>query len=105
MPYEYSEKRNQTVKERRERRRKVIIDLLGGVCAICGFDDPRALQFDHIHGDGKKDVTNNRHGYLTSVLNSVMANEGKFQLLCANCNWISRCPDNQDSRPCRWRNQ
>lgn len=88
------------VKEWRDRRKKVIIDLLGGICVVCGFDDERALQFDHIHGDGKTDwKKNNRHGYLTHVLNSVMAKEDKFQLLCANCNWIKRFENHEVRGP------
>ena len=78
-----------------------MIDLLGGVCRVCGFDDQRALQFDHVHGDGKKDKTDNRHGYSTYVLKSIMAKEGKFQLLCANCNWIKRAENHEVRGPVR----
>jgi hypothetical protein len=79
----------------RNRRRRVIIDLLGGECRICGFDDNRALQFDHVHGDEKQDKNRSNRNYLSYVLNSVMADEGKFQLLCANCNWIKRAENGE----------
>lgn len=79
----------------------MIIDLLGGVCVICGFDDQRALQFDHVHGDGKNDKKKSRHAYLTYVLKSVTAKEGKFQLLCANCNWIKRFENHEVRGPAR----
>jgi hypothetical protein len=96
MPYKSEAKRGERSKEWRDRRRKIIIDLLGGVCVVCGFDDQRALQFDHIHGNGIQDrkQMSTQH-YLTYVLNSVMARQGKFQLLCANCNWIKRVENHE----------
>lgn len=79
-----------------------MIDLLGGLSVLSVASTiPALLQFDHIHGDGKKDITNNRHGYVTSVLKSVMANEDKFQLLCANCNWIKRAENHEVRGPAR----
>jgi hypothetical protein len=83
-------KRAGQLKVWRQRRRKVILDLLGGVYVFCGFDDPRALQCDHIKGGGMQDRRSASGNYEGLVLRSIMAGENKFQLLCANCNWIKR---------------
>jgi RNase P subunit RPR2 len=57
-------------------------------CAHCGFLDQRALQIDHIFGDGQTDNADHRGlGFLRKVLADVA---GRYQLLCANCNWIKR---------------
>jgi hypothetical protein len=64
--------------------------ILGDVCcwkmsdgSICGWSDPRALQFDHLHGEG----TDPKHP--NNALEALKHPE-KFQLLCANHNWIKR---------------
>lgn len=67
---------------------------LGGKCVRCGFDDPRALQIDHINGNAKDDQ-NNRHQYggIRIFRLRKMSDEelrSTYQLLCANCNWIKR---------------
>lgn len=46
-------------KRERDRRdharlRQRVIDALGGVCASCGWSDPRALHVDHVNGGGGK---------------------------------------------------
>jgi len=64
--------------------------LLGGKCARCGFDDSRALQFDHVDGRGAKHRREivGRNSYTMS--RHVLKNPTRFQVLCANCNWIKR---------------
>jgi len=71
--------------------------LLGSKCTKCGFLDERALQIDHIKGDGHrdKDVRSNTWGYYKTVYDSVVMLENKYQLLCANCNWIKRIENNE----------
>lgn len=70
--------------------RAKVLKHLGDKCIRCGFDDSRALQIDHINGGGRKEMKErkmNRYSFLKDVL----ADEtGKYQLLCANCNWIKR---------------
>src|SRR3990167_6132101 len=63
---------------------------LGSKCCRCGFSDERALQIDHINGGGTKERSHHLFGpsYYRRVFDSILKNEGKFQLLCANCNWI-----------------
>lgn len=70
-----------------------IIDLLGGKCILCGFNDWRALQVDHKNGGGCKDRKNIAHSpsaLQKKILESIERGEDKYQLLCANCNWIKR---------------
>lgn len=64
--------------------------LLGGRCERCGFNDSRALQFDHVDGNGAKHRREvvGRSSYTMS--RHVLKHPGKFQVLCANCNWIKR---------------
>lgn len=91
-------------KKYRERLRKAAVDILGGVCIRCGFSDIRALQIDHINGGGhaERKIVNKKSGrqhYYKQVVDSVLNNENKYQLLCANCNWIKRFENNENRRP------
>jgi hypothetical protein len=70
----------------RELREKVIA-LLGDKCARCGFDDIRALQVDHVHGGGYKEV---KAIGPRGVYRRVLFHTSDYQCLCANCNWIKR---------------
>jgi hypothetical protein len=82
---------------RRRKRRIEGIIKLGGRCAspTCGWvnedgtkgcTDFRILQFDHVEGGGTKDrKTFSFEKLCKDVITDVT---GKYQLLCANCNWI-----------------
>jgi hypothetical protein len=77
--------------------RREILDLLGGQkCVHCGYDeDWRALQIDHIHGGGSKDIrTSSGDSNLWALRGWIAENldDAKriYQVLCANCNWIKR---------------
>lgn len=75
--------------DRRKRLRVDAISKYGGKCTRCGFSDPRALQFDHVHGGGTRELK--KHGMKPSYYKMILENmDGKYQLLCANCNWIKR---------------
>lgn len=77
--------------------KSAIFEILGKECAICGFSDNRALQIDHINGGGnleKKSITKN---YYKFVLGQIVKNDRKYQILCANCNWIKRS-NNKETR-------
>lgn len=71
-----------------QRVRRRLIEALGGRCVQCGFSDWRALQVDHVNGDGRKDP--HRYGSRYAYSKIVLANRDRYQLLCANCNWIKR---------------
>lgn len=64
-----------------------------GPCQHCGFNDPRALQIDHVEGGGNKERRNlwsrlNTHQQYLAVRERFI--RGELQILCANCNWIKR---------------
>ena len=77
------------------KRKQMLFEAMGGKCTKCGFDDHRALCIDHIKGDGKT----HRYGSGTRItganlyrmlLASPEEIEGRFQLLCCNCNQIKK---------------
>lgn len=80
------------------RQKMAVHTLLGGICVECGFSDSRALQIDHVNGGGVREKKG-RHGsvYYQDVLASIAKGEIKYQLLCANCNWIKRFNKNETS--------
>jgi hypothetical protein len=85
----------QTRRDKYHILRKTAFDILGGYkCNLCGFDDPRALQIDHINNDGHE----KRQGYRESgeiLYNKIIETNGAgFQVLCANCNWIKKAEYN-----------
>lgn len=79
-------------KARREKERQSVITFLGGKCKKCGFSDYRALQIDHINGGGSKEykAASSKSTYHRTLYKDVRENSQKYQLLCANCNWIKR---------------
>jgi len=82
------------IKKANERRvynqlyRQEIIKKLGGKCVRCGIDDIRVLQVDHINGGGNKEKRNFTNNQIRKMI--MNDNGSKYQLLCANCNWIKR---------------
>ncbi|HUW44775.1 MAG TPA: hypothetical protein VMW50_03175 [Dehalococcoidia bacterium] len=94
----YAKKRHQMNKEtdnkksrnRRKEMRLEILKILGGECQRCGITDHRVLQIDHVCGGGKKEL---KKGGNYHVMKNIIKNpecKHKYQLLCANCNWIKR---------------
>ena len=84
---------------RNRRIRKAVIETLGGKCIRCGIIDIRVLQIDHISGGGSKERKERGFGqqFHSYVIQSFLKGENKYQLLCANCNWIKRV-ENQEAR-------
>ena len=79
--------------EKNRELRQQGITKLGGKCIKCGFSDIRALQFDHINGGGKRELK--RTGTMTRYIAVLKDNGTKYQLLCANCNWIKKYDNNE----------
>lgn len=82
------------------RKRFEVINLLGGKCIKCGFEDERALQIDHIHGGGNKEFKKigfgaRFHRHILKLDEEERKN--KYQLLCANCNWIKRRENKEEN--------
>jgi hypothetical protein len=81
-------------KVRRDKIRDLIHERLGKKCKRCGFADKRALQIDHIFGGGSKELREIGNTYTYYLRLSVLPNLlERYQLLCANCNWIKKSED------------
>lgn len=85
-------------KERIRVKRDELISVMGGKCLKCGFLDKRALQIDHVHGGGSKERNLAGPSFYSRVLKSYLKNEDKYQLLCANCNFIKRDENHELAR-------
>lgn len=78
---------------RRRHLRERFFALYGDICNSCGFTDKRALQLDHVQGDGakhRKKSKDNAIAYREAIRKHQPT---RFQTLCANCNWIKRDVD------------
>jgi len=67
----------------------------GSRCAVCGNTDHRVLQLDHINGGGNIERMNDkkfaRAEYrLRLIQQNPKEARRKYQLLCANCNWVKK---------------
>jgi hypothetical protein len=80
-------------------RAEILALISGGAvaCKHCGFSDWRALQIDHVNGGGMYD--RDTLAGLTNLWTFrrklrdpeyLIAARLKYQILCANCNWIKR---------------
>ena len=87
----HSDRSNETHTRRRHEVRLAVLKAYGNAqCAICGFDDIRALEIDHINGGGEK----HRQQLCGTNLLQILYREGfpdkdKYRVLCRNCNWIA----------------
>lgn len=86
-----------TYRRYRTKIRKFILDFFGSKCVKCGFDNPKALQLDHINGDGYKDRKKRWNWFQKYkwIKRYPKAAKKKYQLLCANCNWIKKFDNNE----------
>ena len=88
---ELSRKRS---RECNQRMRDKIEAFFGDKCVRCGFNDPRALQLDHINGNGAADRRGRRGWNLWEryrfIRDKPEEARAQLQLLCANCNCIKR---------------
>ena len=71
------------------RKRRAVLELLGGRCnwSGCDWEDDRALQIDHIYNNGAEE---RRRLSTAPFLQRVLNHPEEYQLLCANHNWIKR---------------
>ncbi len=95
------EQTRQWVTNHRTRKRMEILEFMGGVCVRCGFDDWRALQIDHVNGNGISDRKKNKSvsSYHKAIRLSIEKGEKKYQLLCTNCNQIKRHKNKEHRKP------
>lgn len=89
---EWTEKHKVYYKRYHLNRRLRALEILGNICVVCGFEDKRALQIDHINGGGSLERKTGLHS--TKLHNYIIENPEeaklKYQILCANCNWIKK---------------
>jgi hypothetical protein len=79
--------------------RTKVVEKLGGQCSnpdcrhlnsdgTLGCKDFRLLQIDHVFGGGEAE---RKTLHIQAFLKKVLADtSGKYQLLCASCNWLKR---------------
>ena len=82
-PRRYNKYRNTFFQKIKDKAYKI----LGEVCSCCGESDRRFLTLDHINNDGYKDKKRRRN--LTYLMYKEVVKdriEGKYQILCWNCN-------------------
>ena len=91
-----------------DKQRASLLGLLGDRCVTCGFDNPLALQIDHIRNDGARERAKyhtNKNGrlqcspvYYRNILKKLREGSEDYQLLCANCNMIKRRKNELEKR-------
>jgi len=86
-----SDRRALYVRRSSKKVRLAIIDKFGAKCIKCGFDNPKALQLDHIGGGGttERRVVGGNQKMFRMILAGKL-NARRYQILCANCNAIKR---------------
>ena len=68
--------------------KKRAFEKLGGICVHCDYDNPLALELDHVNGGGRKE-RRSEYGRNYDFYRSIALGErDDIQLLCANCNRI-----------------
>jgi hypothetical protein len=83
---------NKTFYPSRRSYRKIrdkALNHLGGVCTSCGNSDRRVLQIDHVYSDGAR-VRTEEDRDSHKLCHNVLKDSSRYQLLCANCNFIKR---------------
>src|SRR5277367_639916 len=102
MPYKKPEDQLKCYQNYYARLKAKALEKLGGRCAnpCCswvnvdgsiGCTDFRCLQVDHVKSGGNKDRRENKLTGPNIYYAVLRDTTGKFQALCANCNWIKRC--------------
>lgn len=99
MDYKLDKAINKKVRESAKFRHRAAViklkDLMGGKCVHCGFTDYRALQVDHVDGKGYLDRRIKLKKNPAFKMKEISENPNKYQLLCANCNWIKRAENDE----------
>lgn len=75
---------------RKQRIRYLLIQKYGAKCKSCGIKDYRVLQLDHVKGGGEKQRKEQSNNHIYKTILDGGEPLSKYQLLCANCNWIKK---------------
>lgn len=84
-------------KARRDELRDKVLAHFGNICNRCGFSDKRTLQIDHVHGGGTQHIKK-VSSHVIRYNEALTDTTGKYQLLCANCNWIKKYENDENVR-------
>ena len=85
------ERHRRNSKRTRIRNKALVLEAYGMECVLCGFDDPRALQIDHVNNDGAEMRQEKGRSFSGTPFYSFLVKEKfpeGYQTLCANCNTI-----------------
>lgn len=80
------------------KKRQMIFDAYGNICACCGETEPKFLSIDHVNGGGIKHRKS--RGAHRAMLDIVRAGfPADYRLLCHNCNqalgFYGTCPHSE----------
>lgn len=100
----WRKKHRDSALKRNHKMRDETRTLLGNICANpnCPIPkekmDKRALQIDHIYGNGAQErkKAKSLYTYYLDILKSVRNKENKYQLLCVYCNWVKRFDSHEE---------
>jgi len=109
MPHKWKEDKRAYMKEymaqRNIKAKEAIFAFYRNKCNWpgCTWNDPRALQVDHVNGNG---CLERKHfnDYYSKWL-AIQKRPEEYQLLCANHNWIKRCERKEFVQPGTPKNQ
>lgn len=93
-------KQAECMRKQHKNLKEKVYEALGGYkCTKCGYDkDVRALQIDHINGDGAKERKLYRSGSIPYYKHILETDKKNYQILCANCNAI-KAYDEKERHP------
>ena len=86
-----SEKNKKLYSELKQKAHQI---LGGNICtnSKCNFNDPRAMEIEHIDGGGKKDrgQFNRSNEFYQDIVDNPQKAREKLQMMCSNCNHIKQ---------------
>jgi len=77
------------ISENVRQARRNLLKEMGNRCVRCACAEYEALHIDHVHDDGHK-TWGSRGGSRLLYFKIIRQQPDRFQLLCANCNWLKR---------------
>ena len=88
----HSESAERSRKKNSTQRQEAHQSLGGDICNQCSFDDPKAMQIDHIYGGGRADRAqfSSYYVWLDDIIDNPEKAREKLQILCVNCNIIKQ---------------
>ena len=87
---------NKQSRNAKQRLREKLFDIYGHKCAVCGFDDKRALTLDHINNNGNKERKEfGERGVYQKARDNFSPDA--YRILCMNCQFIERCKNNNQN--------